>query len=344
MACFEREGEKRESEKREKQKGAQTKIKLSLSQKKKKKKVRLIDPKTGKLQKDEQILSQASATVVAGMDTTAHALSFALLCIATTPGVQEAVAAELASLGLLASPSSPPPPSSSSAGSAATVPDASACGAPRALEYSDLSKIPYLTAVIKESMRLWPVGGAGVGRVADRDVDIGGFLVKKGTEVAVPMFCLHRAPWAWTDAEKFDPGRWLEEEGEGKGGEKGRGGGGGAEAAADATATVTLTSSEPSKATSPPSPPPSSAAPQPLRLNPAAYLPFSSGPRDCLGRRFGMMELGTMLATLCSGFEFEFADDESGLNEGGLAGLEAREVSKFTLSFDGGLWLKATPR
>ena len=54
-----------------------------------------------------------------------------------------------------------------------------------------------------------------------------------------------------------------------------------------------------------------------------------------------MMELGTMLALLCSRFEFEF-DEQA--NEGGLAGLEAREVSKFTLSFDGGLWLKAMPR
>ena len=65
------------------------------------------------------------------MDTTAHALSFALLCVATTPGVQGRVAEELRSLGLLVEASS----------------DSSAPARP--LEYSDLSKIPYLTAVIK---------------------------------------------------------------------------------------------------------------------------------------------------------------------------------------------------
>lgn len=250
------------------------------------------------------------------MDTTAHALSFALLCIATTPGVQDKVAAELASLGLLMDSSSE-----------------SSTSSPRPIEYADLSKIPYITAVIKESMRVWPVGGAGVGRVADRDVDIGGFLVKKGTEVAVPMFALHRATWAWTEPERFDPGRWLE--GEGEEGKK----------TGDAAATVTVTStSSPSRknaSSSPSDPSSSSNGPKPLRLNLAAYLPFSSGPRDCLGRRFGMMELGTMLIMLCSKYRFEF--DEA-LNEGGLKGLEAREVSKFTLSFDGGLWMKATPR
>lgn len=151
------------------------------------------------------------------------------------------------------------------------------------------------------------------------------------------MFCLHRAPWAWTDADKFDPGRWLEEGGEAEERKS---------EAADATATVTLTSSSPPSKAAPSSPPPSSSDPEnglpkPLRLNPAAYLPFSAGPRDCLGRRFGMMELGTMLAVLCSGFEFEF---DEGLNPGGLRGLEEREVSKFTLSLDGGLWLKAKPR
>ena len=36
--------------------------------------------------------------------------------------------------------------------------------------------------VIKESMRMFPVGGSGIGRYADKDINLGGYWIPKGTE------------------------------------------------------------------------------------------------------------------------------------------------------------------
>jgi cytochrome P450 len=63
-------------------------------------------------------------------------MAWTLLAIAGHPEVEERVVAELDTLGLLAKPG---------------------CPEPRELEIADLSNLPYLAAVIKESMRLFSV-------------------------------------------------------------------------------------------------------------------------------------------------------------------------------------------
>jgi cytochrome P450 family 27 subfamily C len=65
------------------------------------------------------------------------------------------------------------------------------------------------TQVIRESMRMFPVGGSGIGRYADRDVELGGYLIPKGTEVAVCLYTMHRVPWNFPDPDSFKPDRWL---------------------------------------------------------------------------------------------------------------------------------------
>ncbi len=87
--------------------------------------------------------------------------------VAGHPEVQARVAAELESLGLLATPGNP---------------------APRRLEYADLAKLPYMDAVLRESLRLLPVSAAGLQRITPRDqpvTDIGGYAVPANTEVLV---------------------------------------------------------------------------------------------------------------------------------------------------------------
>lgn len=63
--------------------------------------------------------------------------------------------------------------------------------------------------VIRESMRMFPVGGSGIGRYADRDIELGGYLIPKGTEVAVCLHTMHNVPWNFPDPDAFKPDRWL---------------------------------------------------------------------------------------------------------------------------------------
>lgn len=63
--------------------------------------------------------------------------------------------------------------------------------------------------VIKESMRMYPVAGSGIGRYADRDIELGGYLIPKGTEVAVCLHTMHMVPWNFPDPDTFRADRWL---------------------------------------------------------------------------------------------------------------------------------------
>lgn len=60
---------------------------------------------------------------------------------------------------------------------------------------------------------MFPVGGSGIGRYADRDIDLGGFLIPKGTEVAVCLHTMHMVPWNFPEPTRFSLDRWLQDSG-----------------------------------------------------------------------------------------------------------------------------------
>jgi len=49
-----------------------------------------------------------------------------------------------------------------------------------------------------------------------RDVVVDGFRIRKGTNVVVGCYALHRDPALWDDPEKFDPERFSHERNEGR--------------------------------------------------------------------------------------------------------------------------------
>src|SRR5436853_3113955 len=83
----------------------------------------------------------------------------------------------------------------------------------RALALGDLPAVPCLTAVIKETMRLYPPAWI-IGRRALRSDRIGDTDIPPDTVVAISPYVLHRHPTYWPEPEVFEPRRFLDEEGE----------------------------------------------------------------------------------------------------------------------------------
>jgi cytochrome P450 len=75
----------------------------------------------------------------------------------------------------------------------------------------DMGRLPYTTAVISESMRLYPPVWV-VGRRAIDDVVIGDYEVPRRTIVIMSQYVIHRDERFWPDAATFRPERWLEED------------------------------------------------------------------------------------------------------------------------------------
>ncbi|WP_210585331.1 cytochrome P450 [Streptomyces sp. GESEQ-35] len=75
---------------------------------------------------------------------------------------------------------------------------------------TDLAQLPYLTMVLKEAMRLYPAAPV-VGRRSVEEAEIDGHLIPAGADVLVFPWVTHRHPDLWDDPEHFDPHRFTPE-------------------------------------------------------------------------------------------------------------------------------------
>jgi cytochrome P450 len=73
---------------------------------------------------------------------------------------------------------------------------------------ADLDELPYLTRVLKEAMRLYPAAPV-VGRRSVEAAEVGGHLIPAGADVLVLPWVTHRHPDLWDDPERFDPDRFT---------------------------------------------------------------------------------------------------------------------------------------
>ncbi len=131
---------------------------------------------------DLQLRDEAVTLFLAGHETTALALSFALTLIAEHSAFERRLTDEIdAVLG------------------------------DRPATADDFMRLPLTTAAVKEAMRLYPPAWA-IGREAIEEVEIGGYTIPKGGQVFMSQWVTHRDPRWFKDPERFDPERWMVED------------------------------------------------------------------------------------------------------------------------------------
>ncbi|GBF94152.1 cytochrome P450 [Raphidocelis subcapitata] len=130
---------------------------------------------------DCQMAAQANVFTLAGYETTANALSYAIYCVSSSPDAQAKLLAELDALP----------------------------GAPdREVTVEDLQLLPFTAAVIDEALRLYPPGASTM-REARGGLSLGGYAIPDGTAVMVATYSIQRDPAYWPKADAFLPERWL---------------------------------------------------------------------------------------------------------------------------------------
>ncbi|KAK9056227.1 hypothetical protein SSX86_027317 [Deinandra increscens subsp. villosa] len=78
------------------------------------------------------------------------------------------------------------------------------------VQESDISQLPYLQAVIKETLRLHPPVTFLVPHQAISDTEIHGYMVPKNAQIICNLWAMGRDPKVWSMQETFLPERFLE--------------------------------------------------------------------------------------------------------------------------------------
>jgi len=175
-----------------------------------------------------EILAECSVMMNAGTDTTTAAMTNSIYLIYKHPKVLAKLREELNF----------------------------ATGGVEVPSYEKFANLPYLRAVIEESLRVRPASSMGLPRVVPKGGRwIAGQFIEGDVTVSVPTYTLLRDPVAFDEPEKFNPDRWI--------------------------------SGDKEKMSK-------------------AHLPFSTGPRACIGRNIAYFEQILVIGTLVRLFDFEF--------------------------------------
>lgn len=133
----------------------------------------------GESMTDEELHDELMTLLVAGHETTASALTWALYWIHYLPDVQEKLRYELESLG-----DNPVP--------------------------TDISQLPYLTAICQETMRIYPVAPSTFVRILKAPMEIMGYQFETGTSILPSIYLVHHREDLYPEPKKFKPERFLQ--------------------------------------------------------------------------------------------------------------------------------------
>uniref|UniRef100_A0A2P2PI79 Cytochrome P450 71A1-like n=1 Tax=Rhizophora mucronata TaxID=61149 RepID=A0A2P2PI79_RHIMU len=82
-------------------------------------------------------------------------------------------------------------------------------GRERWVQEKDIVNLPFVDAIVKETMRLHPVAPMLVPRMAREDVKLEGYDIAKGTRALVNVWTIGRDPKLWDNPDEFCPERFI---------------------------------------------------------------------------------------------------------------------------------------
>ncbi|TXG59527.1 hypothetical protein EZV62_014100 [Acer yangbiense] len=130
---------------------------------------------------DQMIKGLVLVLFVAGTDTSAVTLEWAMAELLNRPDILKKARAELDG----------------------------EIGNTRLIDESDLPKLRYLQSIVFETLRLYPVTPLLLPHTPSEDCMIGGYNVPRDTIVFVNAWAIHRDPTLWDDPTRFDPDRFV---------------------------------------------------------------------------------------------------------------------------------------
>lgn len=132
---------------------------------------------------DEDLRAEVDTFMFEGHDTTASGVSFALYCLACNPQHQKICRDEINEV----------------------------LGGKDTMDWEDLSKIPYTTMCIKESLRLYPPVPGTARKITKPMTFFDGRSLPAGFRIGISVFGIHRNATVWENPDVFDPLRFLPE-------------------------------------------------------------------------------------------------------------------------------------
>ncbi|CAI5475096.1 unnamed protein product [Closterium sp. Yama58-4] len=150
-----------------------------------------------KVDQDEMLLL-AIDMMMAGTDTTAKTVEWTLAELAQHPDMLERLRAEVDAAY------------ARSASAAAEAAGAAEAGGSELVISLPVAEMPYLQAVLKESLRHHPVAPFLGPHITTGSVTLGGYHIPPNTMIQINSWALTHDPTVWINPHEFDPSRFLD--------------------------------------------------------------------------------------------------------------------------------------
>ena len=134
----------------------------------------------GQQMTDVELRDQLVSLLLLGYETTAAALAWAFYLVHSSPQVLEKLMQELNTLGEEADPEA-------------------------------IARLPYLTAVCQETLRVYPIALICTPRMVKESVQLAGYTFTSGTVLVPCIYLAHRRSETYPQPQQFEPERFLKQ-------------------------------------------------------------------------------------------------------------------------------------